>query len=85
MNLTDVDDRIIANAAAAKLTLREYTEKYIEAFLEDMRSLNLEMPEELVRATDHIDDMVALIERLSQKGFTYPSDGSIYYRIAKFP
>src|ERR1700751_5366812 len=85
MNLTDVDDRIIANAAAAKLTLREYTEKYIEAFLEDMRSLNLEMPEELVRATDHIDDMVALIERLSQKGFTYPSDGSIYYRIAKLP
>jgi cysteinyl-tRNA synthetase len=85
MNLTDVDDRIIANAAAAKLTLREYTEKYIEAFLEDMRSLNLEMPEELVRATDHIDDMVALIERLATKGFTYPSDGSIYYRIAKFP
>ena len=85
MNLTDVDDRIIANSAAAKLTLREYTEKYIEAFLEDMRSLNLEMPEELVRATDHIDDMVALIERLTKKGFTYPSDGSIYYRIAKFP
>ncbi len=85
MNLTDVDDRIIANAAAAKLTLREYTEKYINAFLEDMRSLNLEMPEELVRATDHIDDMVALIERLQKKGFTYASDGSIYYRIAKFP
>jgi cysteinyl-tRNA synthetase len=85
MNLTDVDDRIIANATAAKLTLREYTEKYVEAFLEDMRSLNLEMPEELVRATDHIEDMVALIERLTKKGFTYPSDGSIYYRIAKFP
>ncbi len=85
MNLTDVDDRIIANAAAAKVTLRDYTEKYIEAFLEDMRSLNLEMPEELVRATDHIEDMVALIERLTKKGFTYPSDGSIYYRIAKFP
>jgi cysteinyl-tRNA synthetase len=85
MNLTDVDDRIIANAAAEKVTLRDYTEKYIDAFLEDMRSLNLEMPEELVRATDHIDDMVALIERLTKKGFTYPSDGSIYYRIAKFP
>ncbi|MGA8145346.1 MAG: cysteine--tRNA ligase [Candidatus Acidiferrales bacterium] len=85
MNLTDVDDRIIANSAAAKLTLREYTEKYINAFLEDMRSLSLEMPEELVRATDHIDDMVALIERLTKKGFTYQSDGSIYYRIAKFP
>jgi cysteinyl-tRNA synthetase len=85
MNLTDVDDRIIQKAAAAGVSIREYTEKYIEAFLEDMRALNLEMPEELVRATDHIEDMVALIEKLQQKGMTYTSDGSIYYRISKFP
>jgi cysteinyl-tRNA synthetase len=85
MNLTDVDDRIIQKAALAGVSLREYTEKYVEAFLEDMRALNLEMPEEIVRATDHIEDMVALIERLQQKGITYPSEGSIYYRIAKFP
>ena len=43
------------------------------------------MPEEIVRATDHIEDMVALIERLQKKGMTYTSEGSIYYRIAKFP
>jgi cysteinyl-tRNA synthetase len=85
MNLTDVDDRIIQNAAAAKVSIREYTEKYIQAFLEDMDALHLEVPEEMVRATDHIDDMVALIERLEQKGLTYQVDGSIYYRIAKFP
>jgi cysteinyl-tRNA synthetase len=85
MNLTDVDDRIIQNAAAAKISIREYTEKYIKAFLEDMDALHLEMPEELVRATDHVDDMVELIERLRQKGVTYESDGSIYYSIAKFP
>lgn len=85
MNLTDVDDRIIQNAAAAKISIREYTEKYIQAFLEDMDALHLEQPEELVRATDHVDDMVALIERLRQKGVTYQSDGSIYYSIAKFP
>jgi cysteinyl-tRNA synthetase len=85
MNLTDVDDRIIQNAAAAKISIREYTEKYIKAFLEDMDALHLEMPEELVRATDHIEDMVALIERLRQKGVTYETDGSIYYSIAKFP
>ncbi|HUJ30541.1 MAG TPA: cysteine--tRNA ligase [Candidatus Acidoferrum sp.] len=85
MNLTDVDDRIIQNAAAAKIRIREYTEKYIQAFLEDMDALHLEMPEEIVRATDHIDDMVALIERLKQKGVTYQRDGSIYYSIAKFP
>ena len=85
MNLTDVDDRIIANAAAAGVSIREYTEKYIQAFLQDMDALHLEMPEEVVRATDHIEDMVALIERLEKKTFTYKSDGSIYFRIAKFP
>jgi cysteinyl-tRNA synthetase len=85
MNLTDVDDRIIQNAAAAGVTIREYTEKYIQAFLEDMNALHLETPEEIVRATDHIEDMVDLIARLQEKGMTYTSEGSIYYRIAKFP
>ncbi len=85
MNLTDVDDRIIQNAAAAHVSIREYTEKYVAAFLEDMRSLRLEIPEEIVRATDHIEDMVDLIERLKKKGVTYDSEGSIYYRISKFP
>jgi len=85
MNVTDVDDRIIQSAAHAGVGIREYTEKYIRAFLEDTGALNIEMPEELVRATDHIDDMVTLIETLQKKGLTYTSDGSIYFRIAKFP
>ncbi|HXW62656.1 MAG TPA: cysteine--tRNA ligase [Candidatus Acidoferrales bacterium] len=85
MNVTDVDDRIIHAAAAAGSSIREYTEKYIQAFLEDIDALSIETPEEVVRATDHIEDMVALIERLQQKGLTYTSDGSIYFRISKFP
>jgi cysteinyl-tRNA synthetase len=85
MNVTDVDDRIIHAAAAAGIRIREYTEKYIQAFLEDIDALCIETPEEIVRATDHIEDMVALIERLQQKGLTYTSDGSIYFRISKFP
>jgi cysteinyl-tRNA synthetase len=85
MNVTDVDDRIIANAAGAGISIREYTEKFIDAFVEDMNALNLESPEILARATEHIEDMVTLIESLQKKGFTYNSDGSIYYRIAKFP
>ena len=85
MNITDVDDRIIHNAAAAGVPIREYTEKYIKAFLEDIDALHIEMPEELVRATDHVDDMVALIDTLQKKGLTYNSDGSIYFRISKFP
>jgi cysteinyl-tRNA synthetase len=85
MNMTDVDDRIIQKAAAAGVSIREYTEKYVQAFLEDMDALHLEPPEEMVRATDHVEDMVALIERLQKKGFTYNSEGSIYYKISKFP
>jgi cysteinyl-tRNA synthetase len=85
MNLTDVDDRIIQKAAESGTSIREYTEKYIAAFLQDMSALNLQTPEEIVRATDHIGDMVDLIERLQNKGLTYQSEGSIYYRIAKFP
>lgn len=85
MNLTDVDDKTIRNAKAAGLTLREYTNKYIEAFEVDRQLLNLEKPEIVVRATDHIDDMVKLVQTLEQKGFAYKSDGSYYFRVDKFP
>ena len=85
MNLTDVDDRIIANAAAAGVGIRDYTAKFVQAFFDDCKTLSIEAPEHWIRATDHIDDMVKLIQGLQQKTFTYPGDGSIYYRIAKFP
>jgi cysteinyl-tRNA synthetase len=85
MNLTDVDDRIIANAAAAGVGIREYTEKFAQAFFDDCKALSLEPPEHWTRATDNIEPMVELIERLREKSFTYESEGSIYYRIAKFP
>ena len=85
MNLTDVDDRIIQKSAAAGVSIREYTDKYIQAYLDDRRALNLQPPEYIARATEHIDDMVQLIQRLTEKGFTYVSEGSIYFRIAKFP
>jgi cysteinyl-tRNA synthetase len=84
-NLTDVDDRIITKAAEAKVDIRDYTAKYIEAFLADRRVLGIEKPEYMVRATDNIEDMVQLIERLTAKGFTYVSDGSVYFRISQFP
>jgi cysteinyl-tRNA synthetase len=85
MNLTDVDDRIIAKAAAAGVSIREYTQKYADAFFADCKTLSIEAPERWVRATDCIDDMVQLIQRLQEKTYTYVSEGSIYYRIAKFP
>jgi cysteinyl-tRNA synthetase len=85
MNITDVDDRIIQQALGAHQSLREYTAVYEKAFLDDCALLRLERPEHLVRATDHIQDMAAVIRRLGEKGYTYTSDGSIYFRIARFP
>ncbi len=84
MNITDVEDKIIRNALAQKKTIQEYTSTYENAFLEDCAKLRLERPERLVRATEHIPEMVDAIETLSAKGFTYLSEGSTYYRIAKF-
>jgi cysteinyl-tRNA synthetase len=85
MNITDVDDKIIRNAMAEGKSIAEYTSVYTEAFLEDCRALRLEQPERLVKATDHIPQMAAAVHSLEAKGYTYASDGSIYYRIAKFP
>src|SRR6476661_2972518 len=86
MNITDVDDKIIRNAAREKKSVQEYTRKYEEAFLEDMGSLNIERPEKLVRATEHIQEMAEFIAKLENKGIAYRTeDGSYYFRIAKFP
>jgi cysteinyl-tRNA synthetase len=85
MNITDVDDKIIRNAVAEGKSLTEYTAIYEKAFLDDCAALRLERPERLVRATEHIPEMAKAIAQLAEKGYTYKSDGSIYYRIAKFP
>jgi len=85
MNITDVDDKIIRNAAAKHQSLKDYTAVYTQAFLDDCAVLRLESPERLVPATAHIDDMVSAIERLTAGGHTYPSEGSVYFRIATFP
>jgi cysteinyl-tRNA synthetase len=85
MNITDVDDKIIRNAAAQHKELKDYTAVYTQAFLEDCATLRLERPERLVPATDHIDDMADAIARLREGSHTYDSDGSVYFRIATFP
>jgi cysteinyl-tRNA synthetase len=85
MNITDVDDKIIRNAAARHQSLKDYTAVYTQAFLDDCDRLRLERPEHLVPATAHIDEMASAIQRLSESGHTYTSDGSVYFRIATFP
>jgi cysteinyl-tRNA synthetase len=85
MNITDVDDKIIRNAVSKHQSLEEYTAVYTKAFLDDCATLRLERPERLTPATEHIDDMVQAVERLSAGNHTYTSDGSTYFRIASFP
>jgi cysteinyl-tRNA synthetase len=85
MNITDVDDKTIQNARARGMTLKDYTTKYTEAFLEDCKMLRIELPDLMPRATDHIPEMVALIRALEEKGYTYRKDGSVYFSISLFP
>ena len=85
MNITDVEDRIIAKSLEAGLPIDDYTAKYIDALWEDFDALGCERPELVPRATRHIPEMVSLIERLLETNHAYASDGSIYYRIASFP
>jgi cysteinyl-tRNA synthetase len=84
MNITDVDDKIIARAVESGKPLREFTDQYIQFFFEDFDALGAERPEEILRATDHIPEMVDLIKRLCATGHTYQSEGSIYFRISSF-
>ncbi len=85
MNITDVDDRIIQLAAAGETNLREFTEAPTKAYLEDLATLRMEIPEVMPKATEHVPEMVALIEKLTARGHTYTVDGSVYFRIASFP
>src|SRR5688500_12605490 len=85
MNLTDIDDRIINEAAKANISIDEFTAPYTQYFWEDFDALGNERPEVTPRATHHIPEMIDIIAKLIENGHAYESDGSIYYRIAAFP
>jgi cysteinyl-tRNA synthetase len=85
MNITDVDDKIIRNAARDGVSVQQYTAKYEKAFLEDAAMIGIERPA-LVRATEHIAEMADFVAKLVEKGVAYRTDdGSYYFRIASFP
>ncbi len=86
MNLTDVDDRTIKAAAAAGKTLAEHTEPFAQAFFEDRDFLRIRPAHVYPRATGSVAVMVALVQRLLERGVAYRGeDGSVYFAIAKFP
>ncbi|HEX7577781.1 MAG TPA: cysteine--tRNA ligase, partial [Verrucomicrobiae bacterium] len=85
MNITDVEDKIIKGVREAKTPLREFTGKYETAFFEDLKTLNCLPPHQTPRATDHIPDIIALIEKLVARGIAYKAaDGSVYFSIEKY-
>jgi cysteinyl-tRNA synthetase len=86
MNLTDVDDKTIRGANAAGVALTDYTKTYKDAFFADLKALNIQPAEVYPAATDHIPEMIALVEKLVEKGVAYKSDdGSVYFSVTKFP
>src|SRR3990170_6190611 len=86
-NFTDVDDKTIDGAREAGMGLREYTQRFIDYFFEDCDTLNIDRAEHYPRATDpeYIDAMVELVRKLEERGHTYRSDGSIYFKVDSFP
>jgi cysteinyl-tRNA synthetase len=85
MNVTDVDDKTIRGKQREGVSLKQYTQRYIDAFFEDLARLNIKKAKIIPKATEHIEDMVRLVEVLVEKGYGYRGeDGSIYYDISKF-
>jgi cysteinyl-tRNA synthetase len=85
MNVTDVDDKIIRAAPGGLDAIRAYAAPFTRAFFEDCATLRIKNPDIVCAATDHVDDMVALVERLIERGHAYQSDGSWYFRVESFP
>jgi len=83
MNLTDVDDKTIDGAASAGVSLREFTQPFINSFFEDLDRLHIQRAEHYPRATEHIAEMLQLIQALVEKGYAYESDGSVFFRIGE--
>lgn len=84
MNITDVDDKTIRDSQKEGKSLREFTEFYTTEFFKDFRTLRIEMPDVVPKATETIPEIVALIKKLTAKGHTYVADGSTYYKISTF-
>ena len=84
-NYTDVDDKIINRANERGIDSRELAEEFIRAFDEDMERLGMALPTHQPKATEHIPQIITLIERLIERGIAYEAAGDVYYAVEKFP
>ncbi|MFA6551138.1 MAG: cysteine--tRNA ligase [Patescibacteria group bacterium] len=85
MNLTDVDDKTIRRSREENITLGQLTDREAKNFFADLKKLNIKPAHHYPRATQHIPEMVILINQLIAKNFAYEKDGSIYFRVSAFP
>jgi cysteinyl-tRNA synthetase len=83
-NITDIDDKIIKRANELKISINELTSKYIISFYEVMDMLHVKRATSYPKATEHIADMIKMIEGLVKKGYAYPINGDVYFEVAKF-
>jgi len=84
MNITDIDDKTIKRSGEQGISLKEFTEKYIEEFFKDIDTLNIQRASIYPKATEHIQDMIKLTKALVKKGYAYEKLHSVYYAISKF-
>ncbi len=85
-NITDIDDKIIKNAAGKNLPIDQFTKEYTQTFFDDLEKLNILPVDISCKATEHINEMIKYIETLTKKGVAYvEKDGSVYFDISKFP
>lgn len=85
MNITDVDDKTIRDSQKEGVSLKEFTERYTKAFFEDLKILNIRPASVYPKATEHMKEMIEIIEALLKKKRAYKSDdGCVYYEISKF-
>jgi len=84
MNITDIDDKIIKKSSEQGVELREFTQKYEKAFLTDLAKLNIIPASKYPRATEHIEDMIAMIQKLLDEGFAYKAEDGIYFSVEEF-
>ncbi|MEX2028096.1 MAG: cysteine--tRNA ligase [Candidatus Curtissbacteria bacterium] len=85
MNITDIDDKIIKKAGEEKVEIGQLTKKYEEAFSADLEKLNIIPADHYPKATDHIEHMVSLIQKLLDRGIAYKAEDGIYFSVEKFP
>jgi len=83
-NVTDVDDKIINKANAEGMTWEEVAQRYTREFTTDMNALGLEKPTHEPKATDHIGEMIRMVERLMERGYAYQADGDVFFSVEKF-